>query len=89
MVSNVRTRHETFLGLHDRHDIRRNPNCFVSSDAWGHINMTDKQDKVRQDMRELSKQVHRDYIELIRLFPENQRKEKEIVQNHLSSEVID
>ena len=43
----------------------------------------------REEMREFSEQVQRDYIELIRLFPENRGKEQEIVQNHLSSEAID
>ena len=51
--------------------------------------MTDDREKIRKEMQELSEQVHRDYIELIRLFPENRGKEQEIVQNHLSSEVIE
>ena len=51
--------------------------------------MIDTREKIRKEMRELSEQVQRDYIELIRLFPQNQREEREIMQNHLSSEVID
>jgi hypothetical protein len=51
--------------------------------------MIDNREKIRKEMQELSEQVRRDYIELIRLFPENRRKEQEIVQNHLSSGVID
>ena len=50
--------------------------------------MTDNREKIREEMREFSEQVQRDYIELIRLFPENRGKEQEIVQNYLSSEVI-
>ena len=51
--------------------------------------MIDNREKIRKEMRELSEQVQRDYIELIRLFPQNRREEQEIMQNHLSSEVID
>ena len=75
--------------LNDRHDICRNPGRLVGSDARRYINMTDDREKIRKEMQELSEQVQRDYIELIRLFPENQREEREIMQNHLSSEVID
>ena len=51
--------------------------------------MTDDREKIRKEMQELSEQVQRDYIELIRLFPENRGKEQGIVQNHLSNGVID
>ena len=51
--------------------------------------MTDDREKIRKEMQELSEQVQRDYIERIRLFPENRGKEQGIVQNHLSSGVID
>ena len=51
--------------------------------------MTDDREKIRKEMQELSEQVQRDYIELIGLFPQNQREEREIMQNHLSSGVID
>ena len=75
--------------LHDWRDIHP-PSCgLVGSNAWRYINMTDNREKIREEMREFSEQVQRDYIELIRLFPENRGKEQEIVQNHLSSEAID
>ena len=51
--------------------------------------MTYDRDKIRKEILELSEQVQRDYVELIRLFPENQRKEQEIMQNNLSSGVIE
>ena len=69
--------------------ICRNPGRLVGSGAWRYANMTDNREKIRKEMQELSEQVQRDYIELIRLFPQNQREEREIMQNHLSSEVID